>query len=216
MIPPPGVSQHETYDAPRGTCPSCDSENVIHLMIGLPAGPDVMNRGPDWVHWVGCTHPGFNRECSSCGATWSEPAGEFPKPIRLPSEAGAAFALLPIPSLQAPLALGEHLIDIELLDPTRLVRYLGRELSANSLLRLGDTLMNAAQDRYPEQSVPTFQATEAGLAVLIDESTPSSVTIEILIDTALDDDMSEKDGLAFDVARSDLIDAAHAVEGWLP
>ena len=26
--------------------------------------------GPDWVSWVGCVHPGFDRSCAECGLTW--------------------------------------------------------------------------------------------------------------------------------------------------
>ncbi|QBR91830.1 hypothetical protein EXE57_05735 [Nocardioides euryhalodurans] len=70
MLPPDDV-EREPYDVPRGACPACGSDDVTHLVIGLPSGPEAMEGDPDWVHWVGCVHAGFDRECGSCGATWS-------------------------------------------------------------------------------------------------------------------------------------------------
>lgn len=60
----------EPYDVPRGTCPQCGSNDVRHLIIGLPAGPEPMNNTPQWVVWVGCVPPGHNRECDQCGLAW--------------------------------------------------------------------------------------------------------------------------------------------------
>jgi hypothetical protein len=37
----------------------------------MPATQDDLGSGPDWVHWVGCVHPGWDRECLTCGARWS-------------------------------------------------------------------------------------------------------------------------------------------------
>ncbi len=70
---PPDDLEPEPDDVPRGICPTCGSGDITHLVIGMPLGPDVMQRDPDWVHWVGCVHPGYDRECGSCGATWSSP-----------------------------------------------------------------------------------------------------------------------------------------------
>ena len=58
------------YDVPRGTCPRCGSDQVVHLVIGMPATPEEFGSGPDWVSWVGCIHPGFDRSCADCGHTW--------------------------------------------------------------------------------------------------------------------------------------------------
>lgn len=71
MILPSDGADEASYEVPRGTCPSCGSGSVIHLVIGMPSGPDVMDGAPEWVQWVGCVHPGYNRECSSCGVTWT-------------------------------------------------------------------------------------------------------------------------------------------------
>jgi hypothetical protein len=60
----------ESYDSPRGTCPRCGGGEVRHLIIGLPAGPEPMSRTPTWVDWVGCSHPGHDRECDTCGLLW--------------------------------------------------------------------------------------------------------------------------------------------------
>jgi hypothetical protein len=72
MLPPGGVDADEVapYDAPRGRCPSCGSSEVRHLMIGLPMDPETTTRTPVWVEWVGCGHPGYDRECERCGSTW--------------------------------------------------------------------------------------------------------------------------------------------------
>jgi hypothetical protein len=43
---------------------------VTHLLIGMPSGepgPDM----PTWVAFVGCCHPGYDRDCDACGLRWS-------------------------------------------------------------------------------------------------------------------------------------------------
>ena len=73
MMLPPGESADDVYapyDPPRGTCPRCGSGSVGHLAIGLPAGPVETAGTPAWVHWVGCLHPGHDRECEGCGFAW--------------------------------------------------------------------------------------------------------------------------------------------------
>jgi hypothetical protein len=81
MFPPSELDRHviEPYDVPRGTCPRCGSGDVQHLLVGMPAWPESMDRTPDWVEWVGCIHPGHDRECDHCGLAWS---GEDPRPAR--------------------------------------------------------------------------------------------------------------------------------------
>ncbi|WP_445257340.1 hypothetical protein [Nocardioides aurantiacus] len=185
------------------------------MVIGMPAGPDAWSGDTDWVRWVGCMHPGFDRECSSCGATWGGHTAEPLSPIRLLSEAGASFALLPAPSLVNFDYPYTHLVDIELLTPDRLVRYLGRPLSRDALVRLAEAWMRAAQDEHPEQTVSTVQDDAAGLAVVVNLSTPFAVTLEVLVEANLGGDVPEQDGVSFDVARSALIDATHAIEAWL-
>lgn len=57
------------YDAERGTCPACGSGDVSHVVVGLlsgPPSPDV----PNWVAFVGCCHPGHDRQCGACGLHW--------------------------------------------------------------------------------------------------------------------------------------------------
>ncbi len=71
MMLPPDDLERAPYGIPRGVCPTCGSGDVTHLVVGMPSGPLVMDGDPDWVQWVGCVHPGFDRECGSCGATWS-------------------------------------------------------------------------------------------------------------------------------------------------
>lgn len=73
LLPPDQLAadESEPYDVPRGTCPRCGSNDVRHLIIGLPAGPEPMSGTPEWVDWVGCVHPGHDRECDHCGLVWS-------------------------------------------------------------------------------------------------------------------------------------------------
>src|SRR4051794_39020348 len=80
MMLPPDDLEREPYHVPRGICPTCGSGDITHLVIGLPTGPDVMTGDPDWVRWVGCVHPGYNRECTSCGSTWSAQAAASDAP----------------------------------------------------------------------------------------------------------------------------------------
>jgi hypothetical protein len=60
----------EPYDVPRGTCPECGSRAVRHLMIGYPVDPEALDSLPTWVEFVGCMHPGHDRECGRCGLAW--------------------------------------------------------------------------------------------------------------------------------------------------
>ena len=59
----------EPYDVPRGTCPDCGSRAVKHLVTGYLEDPESMESTPAWVEWVGCLHPGYNRQCRRCGLT---------------------------------------------------------------------------------------------------------------------------------------------------
>ena len=71
ILPPDrwDVGEPMPYDVPRGTCPRCGTDQVVHLVIGMPLPDDLMD-GPDWVSWIGCIHPGFDRSCAECGWTW--------------------------------------------------------------------------------------------------------------------------------------------------
>lgn len=69
MAGPPGESN--PHEPPRGQCPRCRSQNVVHLAIGLPMDPDAIHGTPHWVRWVGCVHPGYTRECADCALTWT-------------------------------------------------------------------------------------------------------------------------------------------------
>ena len=54
MLPPDQWGSGEPtppYDVPRGTCPRCGSTQVVHLVIGMPASPEELGSGPDWVSW---------------------------------------------------------------------------------------------------------------------------------------------------------------------
>lgn len=80
MFPPGGIDADHAapYDVPRGNCPACGGSEVRHLVIGLPSLSDAVTSSPAWVEWVGCVHPGYDRECERCGLTWisEDPGGE--------------------------------------------------------------------------------------------------------------------------------------------
>lgn len=197
----------------RGTCPICASDDVTHLVSGIT---DPLTAGdPDWVRYVGLLGPDHDRACGSCGATWNRRQRTPAHPIRLLSSDGAALVLLPVLGPDRVDIPDVHSVDIELLSPTRLVRYLGRRLSRQSLLDLSAAWMQAALDVHPELTVPTVQDGGAGLAVHIIESTPFTVTIDVLVVIDPDDEIADYDGIAFEIQRSVLIDATHAVSGWL-
>ncbi len=93
--------------------------------------------------------------------------------IRLLAGAGAAFALLPVPDLGRPAGWEDtHLMDVELLSPDRLVRYLARRVSETFLEELAQLCMRSAQEAFPEQAVPTVEDRTAGIAVVVAASTP--------------------------------------------
>lgn len=198
----------EPYIAPRGICPDCGSWNVRHLVAG-PFEDRSEIEDPEWVEWQGILRS-CDRECEICGLQWWCER-ENPSPVRLLSEAGAAFALLPVAELD------EHelaAVDIELLSPDRMVRYLGRTLASNSIAVLRNFWMKAAEEARPELTVPTFQDDEAQFSISVVESTDRAVTLEFSIISDPTSDVPSHDGLAFDVARSDLIAAALEVADW--
>jgi hypothetical protein len=106
-------------------------------------------------------------------------------------------------------------LDIELLTPDRLVRYLARSVSRSFIERLSDTWLQAAADPMPETSVPTVEDAGAGLAVLINHSTDLTVTVEVLVASTLDDDRPELDRISFEVPRASLIKGAHDLMEYL-
>ena len=136
---------------------------------------------------------------------------------RLVSADGAVFSLIPVPDL-ASLSRedGCLLVDVELLTPDRLVRYLARTVSHQFLSRLAATYLDAAQMLYPVHSVATVEEERAGLGVSVMGSTPFLVELEVIIDTDLEADISEPDAVSFNVARTtSLITAAHEIRDWL-
>ncbi len=106
-------------------------------------------------------------------------------------------------------------MDVELLSPDRLVRYLNRPVPRRFFEQLAEAWMSCAQDAHPEQSVATVEDVEAGLAFAVTASTPFTVAIEVIIVPDLEDDVVEHDGLDIEVARASLIGAAHTLHDWL-
>src|SRR5690606_11346533 len=102
---------------------------------------------------------------------------------RLISPGGASFALLPVPELAALAAqdASSMRVDLELLSPDRLVRYLSRRITPASLSELADAYLAAADKPYPEQSVPSVASQDAGLTVQFVASDEFAVEVEILV-----------------------------------
>lgn len=199
------------YTEPRGTCPDCGSDEVIHHVFGV-ADPRTEPPAPSWVEWYSTPPFIADRSCVECDAYWYVGRLEPPlSPMRLISADGAAFTLLLVPDLQEYEGVE---IDIELLTPDRLVRYLNRAPEDGALQRLGDFLMQAAEAGHPELAAPSYQDAESGLSVRMIDSGPLSVTVEVQVIIELDGDGSEVDGIAFDVLRADLITAAHQIWEW--
>lgn len=133
--------------------------------------------------------------------------------IRLLAGAGAAFALLSVRDLSAhPDAGDSHLMDVELLSPDRLVRYLARTVHRSFLEGLADFWMRCAHEAHPEHSVATVQDGAAGLAFTTTASTPFMVTVQVLVIPDLGAEVQEQDGISFDISRTSLIDAAHTLQ----
>lgn len=73
MLPPDDLDPNDfqPYDIPRGSCPRCQSNDIRHLVIGLPVDPEAMNSTPQWIDWGGCVGPEYDRSCDSCGFAWT-------------------------------------------------------------------------------------------------------------------------------------------------
>lgn len=133
--------------------------------------------------------------------------------IRLLAGAGAAFALLPVPDLSGHHDSADiHLMDVEFLSPDRLARYLARSIHRMFLDQLADAWLRCALEAHPEQTVSSVEDSTAGVAFVVAASTSFSVTVEVLINAHPEADVQEQDGISFDIARTTLIDAAHALQ----
>lgn len=62
-------------DEPRGSCPTCGSGEVIHVLFGFPAQPAAL---PTWVRLGGCVIEGqvLDRACDACGHEWRSATAE--------------------------------------------------------------------------------------------------------------------------------------------
>lgn len=105
-------------------------------------------------------------------------------------------------------------IDIELLTPDRLVRYLSRTASRLFLERLSESWVQGAGDPSPENSIPAVEDSVAGLSFSIRGSSDATVTVDVLVVADLADDLPDRDGVVFDVSRASLIKAAHELRDW--
>ena len=72
-----------TYAKVRGVCARCNSPEVRHLVIGEMLYVKVEGGTPDWVDYVGCLHPGYDRECQTCGHQWTARRRDEPREVLL-------------------------------------------------------------------------------------------------------------------------------------
>jgi len=140
---------------------------------------------------------------------------------RITSGGGGSFALIPVADLISLGAgdAGEMRLDVEVLTPDRLVRYLSRQVPPSFLVDLADAYLAAAVHPHPETEIASVQSEEAGVSVQFVASDEFTVDVEVLVVIDPDDDLLEHDGVSLDVSRAALVDASHelhaAVEGFL-
>lgn len=217
-------------------CPACGGRAARRVVWGLPS-PELFE-DPDVV-LAGCViedpFPAQWR-CTVCGeesvtvttaqlrrATPTFPdredgarAGLLGDQVRIPSDAGAALTLHPVPE-PGPQAAGLGVsYDVGLLSPDREVRYLRRRVGPDFTAGVARLLWAAAQDAHPEQSVEHFSDPDAGFTLAILGSDDASVTVKVTVIADLEVEVPDYDGLAFDVYRADLIIAAHQLRALLP
>ncbi|MGY5766550.1 hypothetical protein ACXET9_15290 [Brachybacterium sp. DNPG3] len=93
--------------------------------------------------------------CRNCLTTWSTQRYAPPRPLRLRSETGGMLALLPVPSIDD---LQGPAMDLELVTPDRLVRYLARPRDDRALEHLARFFQEAAaaepRDGEPHDDEP--------------------------------------------------------------
>lgn len=138
-------------------------------------------------------------------------------PVGLISEGGARFSLIPGPELHRSTSDGTpHLVvDIELLSPDRLVRYLSRVLSRSAVEQLTSMFMSCAEDAHPELTVATVSDGGSGLMVAVVGSDPLTVTMQVSVIAELDAAVLDHDAVAFDISRAALISGSHQLDDWI-
>ena len=136
--------------------------------------------------------------------------------MRILSASGAAFALLPVPAPDLHGRVhGDRAVDIELLTPDRLVRYLGRALSPSFIEELAEFWWQCASETHPELTTGGVDNPVGGVALHALTSSDTDVRIEVTINADLKSEIAEFDGASFDCPRASLVDAAHELREWL-
>lgn len=59
----------------RGTCPRCDSGEVVYLLFGMPASADFYDDLEPWQRHQGCLVPDHDRVCQTCDHRWQAQEG---------------------------------------------------------------------------------------------------------------------------------------------
>lgn len=138
-------------------------------------------------------------------------------PVGLISEGGARFSLIPRPELHRSTVGGTpHLVvDIELLSPDRLVRYLSRVLSRTAVEQLTSLFMSSAEDAHPELTVAAVTDEGAGLMVAVVGSDLLTVAMQVTVIAELGAAVLDHDAVAFDISRAALISGSHQLDDWI-
>ena len=131
--------------------------------------------------------------------------------VRVASPDGAAitFAAVPVPAMPGAGGGVDVALDVELTTPNRVVRYFARHPAPAFTPALAEAWLECAAALNPELDVATVSDESAGLSMMVLESTDRDVTLEFSVVEDLDAQVREYDGIAFTVARSALVAAAH-------
>ncbi|MDT9591608.1 hypothetical protein RDV89_00920 [Nocardioides zeae] len=192
----------------------------------MPGLSTDSNTAPDWVTFTGCvTDPlRVDRVCGACGLAWRADEAAGPRgtaqvsrrgDVRLTGPGGASFALMraqpAAPHPTRPLSL-----DVEMLSPERLVRFLARPTTPDFIRELEVFCIEAAAAHHPEQSVSGVSDNAAGITIDITGSSPTTVDLVVTVVVALGADVRDHDHVHFEAERASLIGAAHDLRGLLP
>lgn len=102
-------------------------------------------------------------------------------------------------------------VDIELVSPESRWAALARPMIPTLADGLSQFLLSAAQEFYPEESVPAFQDQLAGVLVSVESSAPDRVCLEWTVVKDMAADVLDFETLNFETSRAALVTASHEV-----
>jgi hypothetical protein len=133
-----------------------------------------------------------------------------PQPtMRIPAIGGASLTISTAVSTEAmSRGLGAVGVDIELMTPTYRAVHGRRPVTEDFAERLGDFLWSVASEFNPEDTVDTFEDSEANLTIQVIDSTNFTVTLSVEVVADDSNGTDDIDGLSFETSRAVLITAA--------